>query len=48
MTTIPILGPDDSVIESLSNIATSNEDGTSLQGEYVQIKDVSSDTYSVT
>ena len=45
--TIPIL--DHSVIESLGSVSTNNEsDAPSLQGEYVQIKDVTSDTHSVT
>jgi len=47
--TIPALGPNDSDVESLSHVTTSNENNTStFQGEYVQIKDVLSDTQSVT
>ena len=47
--TIPAMGPGDSDIESLSQVATSNEnDGSSFQGEYVHIKDISSDINLVT
>ena len=52
--TIPVFGPGDSIIESLGRVPTSNEmNASSLQGEYVmvkdvRIKDVSSDTFSVT
>ena len=48
VTTIPIFGPGDSDIESLTEVSTSTENRpSSLQGEYVQIKDVSSDTQSI-
>ena len=46
---VPTILPLDSDIESLSHIATSNEnDASSLQGDYVQIKDILSDTHSLT
>ena len=52
--TIPIrsesyVEPVDSYPESLSNAAMSNDSDTlSIHGEYVQIKDVSSDSHSAT